>query len=331
MPKCMRGVAMSKMKLTIACGDYDRTRPLWDGSVQADGLDLNVLILPVEEIFLRMARFQEFEASELSLSTLLITQSKGNPRLIALPVFPARKFRHGDIYVRKDTQIRNAEDLRGKKIGLPEYQMTAAVWIRGILHEFYGVRAAEVNWFTAHEERFKIDLPSSIHLKIIPCGTNLFDLLRDGGLDAIFTARTPPPFLRGEDWIVRLFPDFKGVEEDYFLQTRIFPIMHTFVLRADIYEKYPWAAQSLYKALCQAKDKALENLLHLGAPPVTLPWFFHEMEHTIRLMGRDFWPYGFESNRQALAKLVQYMREQMLIPETFPLEIESLFAPNTLE
>jgi len=214
---------------------------------------------------------------------------------------------------------------------MPEYQMTAAVWISGILQEFYGVGVTEVDWFTAHEERFKIDLPSSIRVKIIPSHTNLFDLLRERELDAIFTARTPLPFLRGEDWIVRLFPNFREVEEDYFLKTKIFPIMHTFVLRADIYEKYPWAARSLYQALCQAKDKTFENLLYMGAPPVSLPWFFHEMEHTIKIMERNFWPYGFEPNKHAIAKLVQYMKKQKLIPESFPPEIESLFAENTLE
>lgn len=322
---------MAKVELTIACGDYDRTRPLWDGSVQADGLKLNVILLPVEEIFLRMARYQEFEASELSMSTFLITQSRGNPRFVAIPAFPSRKFRHGDIYIRKGSQIEKAEDLRGKKIGMPEYQMTAAVWMRGILQEFYGVGVTEVNWFTAHEERFKIEFPPSISVKVIPNNTNLFDLLREGELEAIFTARTPPPFLKGEDWIVRLFQNFREVEEDYFFRTKIFPIMHTFVLRADIYQKYPWAAQSLYKALCQAKDKSLKNLLNLGAPPVSLPWFFHEMERSIKIMGRNFWPYGFEANKLAMLKLIQYMKEQKLIPESFPQEVESLFAKNTLQ
>jgi 4,5-dihydroxyphthalate decarboxylase len=322
---------MPKVQLTLACGDYDRTRPLWDGSIRPDGLELNVILLPVEEIFFRMARHQEFEASELSMSTFLITQAKGNPRFMAVPAFPSRKFRHGDIYIRKDSRVRRAEDLRGGRIGMPEYQMTAAVWIRGILQEYHGVGVTEVEWFTAHEERLPILLPPTIRVKIIPGGTNLFELLRKGELDAIFTARVPPPFIRGEDWIGRLFPNFKEVEVQYFKKTGIFPIMHTVVLRADIYEKYPWAAQSLYKAFSQAKNYSLERLVNLGAPPVTLPWFFYEMDQTIAMMGRDFWPYGFKANRTALTKLTQYMREQGLIPEGFPKEIDGLFAPNTLE
>jgi 4,5-dihydroxyphthalate decarboxylase len=322
---------MANVQLTLACGDYDRTRPLWDGSIRPEGLELNVILLPVEEIFLRMARHQEFEASELSMSTFLITQAKGTPRFVAIPAFPSRKFRHGDIYIRKDSRVRRVEDLRGGRIGMPEYQMTAAVWVRGILQEYYGVGVTEVEWFTAHEERLPILLPPSIRVKIIPAGTNLFDLLRKGELEAIFTARVPPPFIREEDWIVRLFPNFKEVEVQYFRKTGIFPIMHTVVLRADIYEKYPWAAQSIYKAFSQAKNYSLERLVNLGAPPVTLPWFFYEMDQTIAVMGRDFWPYGFKANRTALTKLTQYMREQGLIPEGFPKEIDRLFAPNTLE
>jgi 4,5-dihydroxyphthalate decarboxylase len=321
---------MSNIPITLACGDYDRTRPLWDGSVKAEGLELTTIVLPVEEIFFRMSRYQEFEASEFSLSTFMITQARGTPRLVGIPAFPSRKFRHGDIFIRKDSKIRRPEDLQGGKVGMVEYQMTAAVWMRGLLQEFYGVKVSDVEWFTIQEERLKLALPSSIRVKIIPPDTNLFDLLRQGELDAIFTARTPPPFIRGEDWIVRLFPNFWEVEGDYFRKTGIFPIMHTVVLRADIYEKYPWAAQSLYKAFGRAKDKSLENLRNLGAPPVALPWFFYEIERTVSVMGQDFWPYGFRKNQATLSKLIEYMKQQSLLPETFSPNLESLFARNTL-
>ena len=319
---------MSRIPLTLACGDYDRTRPLWDGSVQADGLDLNVLLLPVEDIFLRMARFQEFDASELSLSTFLITQSRGEPRFAAIPVFPSRKFRHADIYIRRGSRIRKPEDLQGGRIGLIEYQMTAAVWVRGILQEFHGVKAADVSWFTANEERLPIELPPSIRVQVIPKGQNLMEMLRKGELDAVSTARIPPAFQRGEDWIARLFPDYREVEGEYYKKTGIFPIMHTVVLREDVYRKFPWAARSLTKAFEQVKEQSLEKSLSLGAPPITQPWFFHEMDRTIALMGRNFWPYGIEANRVGLAKMLQYMREQGLVPADFQPAIEDLFAPS---
>lgn len=321
---------MTKVELTLACGDYDRTRPLWDGSVRPEGIHLNVLLLPVEEIFLRAVRYQEFEVTELSMSSFLITRGKVKPGYVAIPAFPSRKFRHGDIYIRRDSPIRRPEDLRGARIGLPEYQMTAAVWVRGILQEDYGVKVNEVQWFTAHEERFPVKLPSSIRVEVIPKNTHLLELLRQGELDAVITARIPQPSLRGEDWIQRMFPNFKEVESDYYRRTGIFPIMHAVVLRRDVYEKYPWAAQSMYRAFCRAKEQALDQAMGLGAPPVTLPWFFHEIDQTIALMGNDFWPYGLSSNLKALRKLIEYMTQQGLIEDGGALSVEDLFAPNIL-
>jgi 4,5-dihydroxyphthalate decarboxylase len=320
---------MSKVQFTLACGDYDRTRPLWDGKISPEGLDLNVLLLPVEEIFLRMSRHQEFDASELSFSTFLITRSQGHPRFVAIPAFPSRKFRHADIYIHRDSGIKKPQDLKGGRIGLPEYQITAAVWVRGILQEFYGVAPSDVQWITGHEERLKIELPPSIRVQTLPAGETLFGLLRKKELDAVLTARVPPPFLKGENWIARLFPNFKEMEIDYFQKTRIFPIMHTVVLREEVYERYPWAARSLFKAFCQAKDLSFDYLLNLGAPPVTLPWFFQEMDQTLAIMGRDFWPYGLKANRPIIVKLLQYMQAQGLVPESFNPPVEELFAPNT--
>lgn len=321
---------MSKLELTLACGDYDRTRLLREEKVLAEGIDLHVLILPVEEIFLRAVRYQEFEVTELSMSSFLISWGKLKPGYIGIPAFPSRKFRHGDIYVRNDSALKKPADLKGGKIGLPEYQMTAAVWMRGIFQEDYGISAEEIEWFTAHEERFPIEIPSSIKVRVIPKGENLFNLLKKGELDALFTARIPTPFLQGEKWIRRLWANYKELEMDYYRRTKIFPIMHTVVLRRDIYEKYPWVAQSLYRAFCQAKDKVIEQAISLGAPPVTLPWFFYEIEQTISFMGQDFWPYGISANRATLEKLIQYMIQQGLIrAESAPL-IEELFVPNIL-
>jgi 4,5-dihydroxyphthalate decarboxylase len=327
---------MGKISVTLACGDYDRIRPLWDGGVAAEGLNLNVILLPIEEIFFRMARYQEFDAAEMSMSSFLISRSRGTPRFVAIPAFPSRKFRHADIYIRSDSKIKKPEDLREARIGVPEYQITAAVWARGILQEFYGAPATDVQWFTGgtekpgREERLKLSLPPAFRVTPIPKDTTLFELLRRGDLEAVMTARVPSPFWRGEEWIARLFPNCKEVEMEYFRKTGIFPIMHTVVLREDIYEKYPWAAQSLFKAFCQAKDLCFQRLSTSVGLPVTIPWLISEMDATFALMGRDFWPYGVEPNRKVVSKLMQYMHEQGLLPGSFNPEVEELFAPNTL-
>lgn len=322
--------------MTIACGDYDRIRPLQDGSVAAEGLSLNVVILPIEEIFFRVARFQDFDAAEMSLSSYLIARSRGEPRLIAIPIFLSRKFRHQDVYIRSDSGIRRPEDLKGARIGMPEYQMTAPVWMRGIFQEFYGVAATDVHWFSGgtekpgREERLKLALPPQFELTPIPADTTLFELLRRGEIDAVFTARVPSPFLNGERWIARLFTNFREVEAQYFQQTGIFPIMHTFILRENVYEKFPWAAQSLFKAFCRAKELCFEAMVSAAGLPVSLPWFNAELEATFAIMGRDFWPYGLEPNEKVLVKFLQYMHEQGLLPPDFNPELKDLFAPNTL-
>lgn len=320
----------------MAVGDYDRVRPLWDGGVTAEGMDLNVITMPVEEIFFRMARYQEFDVCEMSLSSYLISKSRGNPRFVAIPVFLSRKFRHADIYINTGSGIKKPEDLKGGRIGMPEYQMTAPVWMRGILQEYYGVDPKEVHWFSGgterpgREERLKLNLPKPFKLTKIPDDTTLFEMLKKGDLDAVFTARVPSPFLRGEKWIGRLFPNYKEVEKEYYRRTGIFPIMHTVVFREDVYEKYRWAAQSLYKAFCSAKDLALERTLSSAALPVTLPWLNEAYDETFALMGKDFWPYGLEPNRKVLETLMGYMHQQGLLPEDFHPKVEELFAPETL-
>lgn len=327
---------MKKPLLTLAVGDYDRVRPLWDGAVQAEGLDLNVITLPVEEIFFRQARYQEFDVCEMSLSSYLIAKSRGTPRFVAIPVFPSRKFRHADIYINTNSKIKRPEDLQGGRIGMPEYQMTAPVWMRGMLEEFYDVKVTDVHWFSGgterpgREERLKLTLPPEFKLTRIPNDTTLFEMLRQGELDAIFTARVPSPFVRGEEWIGRLFPDYKKVEKEYFGKTGIFPIMHLVVFKEEVYEKYPWAAQSLYKAFCESKDICMERMSSSAALPYTLPWLSETIEDTIEAMGQDFWPYGLEANRKTLETLMSYSHKQGLLPEDFNPTVEELFAPETL-
>ena len=327
---------MDNIKLTLASGDYDRIRPLWDGGVQVEGIDLNVLRLPVEEIFFRMARFQDFDVSEMSLASFLISKSKGTHNFTAIPAFPSKKFRFCDVYINANSGIKRAEDLRGKRIGTPEYQMTACVWMRGIMEEFYGVKATEVEWYSGgsekpgREERMHLELPPEFKVRHIAKDQTLLQMLKNNEIDAIFTARVPTPFTRGEEGICRLWPNFKEVEQDYYRKTGIFPIMHTVVLREDTYRKYPWAAKSIYKAYCDANELNMARIDAMAALPVTLPWFNYELDETRALMGKDFWKYGLEPNRATIEKLMEYMKVQGLLDKDFAPAWEELFAPNTL-
>lgn len=327
---------MNNIKLTLASGDYDRVRPMWDGGVKPEGIDLNMLLLPVEEIFFRMARFQDFDVSEMSLASYLISKDRGAPNFMAIPAFPSRKFRFADIYINKNSSIKKPEDLCGARIGTPEYQMTACVWMRGIMEEFYGVKATDVEWFTGgsekpgREERLHLELPPQFKCHPIAADKTLIEMLKNGEIDAIFTARVPTAFTRGEAWIGRLFPDFKKDELDYYNKTHIFPIMHTVVLREDTYAKYPWAALSLYKAYCDAKDMNTARIDAMAALPVSLPWFNYELDETRRVMGNDYWPYGLNDNAATIQKLIEYMKKQGLLSAEFDPAWEELFAPNTL-
>src|SRR5919106_3797177 len=243
----------SLMRLTLACWDYDRTRALMDGTVVPDGIELVYLNQPVEETFFRMPRYREFDCSEMSLSSYTASLHSDNPPFIAIPVFPSRFFRHSCIFISAKSGIRKPEDLKGKRIGVPEYQMTAPVWIRGIVSDEHGVKVTDVQHLSGGEEepgrdeKLKLNLPSSIKLRPIGAQQTLSRMLADGELDALVTARAPSTFQREPDKVKRLFPDYVEREKDYYRRTKIFPIMHTVVIRRDVYEKHPWVAQALYK------------------------------------------------------------------------------------
>lgn len=326
---------MSKLKLSLGCWDYDRTRALMDGSVVPDGIDLNYLNMPVEETFFRMLRHQEFDVAEMSLSSYTVSLFKPDRPFIAIPIFPSRFFRHSCIYVNADAGINEAKDLIGKRIGTPEYQMTAPVWIRGILSEHYGVPVDSVTYVTGGEEepgrpeKLKIDLPAKIKIEQIGPTQTLSKMLLDGEIDALHTARMPSTFLSGNGKVKRLFPDFAAVERDYYRKTGIFPIMHTLVIRREIYEANRWVAQSLYKAFAQAQQIAYENLRETAALKIMHPWMLANMEEVIKDMGEDFWAYGFESNRKNLETFLRYHHECGLSKTL--LAPEDLFAPETFE
>ncbi|HVB89216.1 MAG TPA: ABC transporter substrate-binding protein [Beijerinckiaceae bacterium] len=324
---------MTRLALTLGCWNYDRTRALQDGSVQPAGIDLNFLDMPVEETFFRMVRHKEFDVAELSLSSYTVSLFRDPAPFIAIPVFPSRYFRHSSIYVNARSGIKEPKDLIGKNVGVPEYQMTAPVWIRGILAQHYGVPVDSVTYWTGGEEepgrseKQTIDLPPSIKVRSIPADKTLSGMLREGEIDALHTARKPSSY-DGVN-VRRLFENFREVELDYFRRTRIFPIMHTVAMRRDVYEKNRWAAQSLLKAFVEAQRRTYEDLLETAALKAMIPWLHSEVETARAEMGDDYWPYGFEKNRDGLATFLRYHYESGLSKRR--LEPEELFAPETLE
>lgn len=323
------------IRLTLACWDYDRTRALIDGTVVPEGIELVYLNQPVEETFFRMMRYREFDCSEMSLSSYVASLQAQNPPFVAIPAFPSRFFRHSCIFVSAKSGIREPAYLKGKRIGVPEYQMTAPVWIRGILSDDYGVKVADVEHFSGGEEepgrdeKLKLNLPAEIRLKPIPGNKTLSRMLADGELDALVTARAPSTFHQEPDRVKRLFPDYVQKEKEYYRRTKILPIMHTVVIRRDVYEKHPWVAQSLYKAFVAAKAKAYALYNQTAALPAMLPWLVSHTEEIRKEMGDDWWPYGLEPNRRVLETFLRYHHEQGLSKRRF--QPEELFARETLQ
>jgi 4,5-dihydroxyphthalate decarboxylase len=285
-----------------------------------------------EEVFWRMTRHAEFDAAEMSLSSYLVRRSREDDALLAIPVFTSREFRHSCVFVRTDAGIDSPAQLKGKRIGVPEYQMTAAVWIRGLLSDDFGVVPADMGWFTGgllepgREEKLPIRIPG-VELRSIGADQTLSEMLLAGELDAVIGARAPRGFPGAR--VRRLFPNFRDVEVDYFRRTRVFPIMHTIVIRRDVLESAPWVARTLYDAFCAAKAQALAALQDPVVLSVALPWVIAEVDDTRALMGDDYWPYGLDPNRLALETLDRYAFEQGLSARH--VKLEELFAPSTLD
>ena len=311
------------LTLSLGCCDYDRTRALFDRRVTIEGCDLIPLALHPEEIFHRAFRSQEFDICELSMSSHTVMTSRAQTDYVAVPAFVSRVFRHSGIYVRTDRGITKPEDLRGKTIGIPEYQITANVWIRGILQDDYGLNPADVHWrrggveVSGRQERAALKLPADI------------DLLEAGELDAVFSAKAPSCFTRGADKVARLFPAFRKAEEDYFKRSRIFPIMHVIGIRRALAEQHPWLPVSVFKAFIRAKDMAMEELAQIGHLYASLPWGVSEFAAAQALMGEDYWSYGLEANRHALETFTRYHHEQGLSARK--VAPEELFASASLD
>jgi 4,5-dihydroxyphthalate decarboxylase len=326
---------MSKLRLTLACWDYDRTQALINGTVVPDGIELNYLSLVVEETFFRMLRYREFDVAELSLSSYVVSLMREDPPFVAIPVFPSRFFRHSCIFVSTKSGIERPQDLIGKRVGVPEYQMTAPVWIRGILDDEYGVDPASVAYFSGGEEepgrdeKLKLSLPAKFNVRPIGPGQTLSQMIADGELDAVHAARAPSTLYTRPEDVRRLFSDSVAVERAYFAKTRIFPIMHVIALRRDVYEANRWIARSLYKAFEEAKRRTLEGLIVSAAAKTMLPWQIAQVEQVRRDMGEDWWPYGLERNRHVLETFLRYHHAQGLSNRL--LGVEELFAPECLD
>lgn len=319
----------------MACCDYDRCHALFDGRATVDGCDLIATPMEPEEAFHRAFKYQEFDVTELSLSSFTMLTSRGEAPYVGIPAFVSRLFRHSGIYIRTDRGIDHPSKLAGKTIGLPEYQITATVWIRGILEDEYGVSVEGVRWRqggledAGRSERADLKLPAGIDLKSIPSDRTLSDMLEQGELDGVISARAPSCFLRGAKNVDRMFPDYKSAEQDYFKRTGIFPIMHIMGIRRSIYEQHPWVAVNLYKAFLEAKKHAMYELSQIGHLFSSLPWSVAEFASTRSLMGEDFWSYGSEENRKVLETFLRYHHQQGLSKRL--VDVGELFAPSTLE
>ena len=323
---------MTDLKLTLACWDYDRTRPLIDGRVRPHGIDLEVKMLRPRVMFPRMLENKEFHASELSLASYASLLGRGDTSFRALPVAVSKIFRHSCIYIRPGSGIEKPEDLRGKRVGTTQWGSTAAVFMKGMIQDEYGVKPSDMRWFMGGLDAptqaplIPFTPPPGVSLELLPEGKTLEAMMEAGELDALFSIYLPKIFLAGSPHCKRLWPNFKEVEKDYYRRTKIFPIMHTIAMRSDVIAAHPSAPKALYDALVEARDIAVEGLYDTDALRLALPWLLDHVEEAWSVFGEDFWAYGLEANRPTLAALGRYVFEQGLSPRV--VAPEELFMPG---
>jgi 4,5-dihydroxyphthalate decarboxylase len=325
---------MAKLQLSVAMGDYDRTRALLDGSVQIDGVDPVYMTLSPEEMFFRAMRSIDFDISELSFSSYLVKHSRGECPYIAVPVFLSRAFRHTSIYVRRD-RIRRPEDLKGKRVGVPEYQLTANVWARAILQDDFGVHPRDMQWVRGgidtpgRPEKIKLELPPDVSLESAPEGQTISELLHRGDIDGFIAPRPPGGAAASNPDVGWLFDDPTAVAKDYYRRTGVFPIMHVCAIRKALAAQHPWLPAAVFKAFSQAKAVALEKLSDTSATKVTLPFVEEQLKAARETLGQDFWSYGVAANRRTLETFVRHHHSQGLSPRQ--LSVDELFHPATYE
>lgn len=326
---------MSKLKLSVAMGNYDRTRPLVDGEVQIEGTEPIYLLLSPEEMFFRAFRDVAFDVSELSLSSFAIKTANGTNPYVGIPVFPSRAFRHSAIYVRTDRGIRTPSDLIGRRIGTPEYQLTANVWVRALLQDEYAVKPADIRWVRGgmqqpgRKEKIPLQLPADVHIEDAPEHLTLSELLERGEIDALIGPRAPACLERGDARVAWLFDNPAASASEYFRKTRLFPIMHMIGVRRELAEQQPWLPMALTKAFSEAKRRAWARLRETATSNVMVPFLEEQVKATRTLMGEDFWPYGLAENRHALEYFLRQHHAQGLSARG--LRVEELFHPSTLE
>lgn len=325
---------MSKLQLSIALGDYDRTRALLDGSVQIDGVDPVCMTLSPEETFFRAFRGLEFDISELSFSSYLVKHSRGECPYIAVPVFLSRAFRHTSIYVRKD-RIKKPEDLKGKRIGLPEYQLTAHVWARAVLEDDFGVKPSDVQWVRGgidtpgRPEKIKLQLPPDVRLENAPEGVTISEMLDRGDIDGFIAPRPPSGAALKNPNVGWLFDDPTATAKDYYRRTGVFPIMHVVGIKKALAAQHPWLPGAVLKAFTQAKAVALEKLADTSATKVTLPFVEEQLKAARDAMGEDYWSYGVAPNIRTLETFVRHHHSQGLSGRL--MKVDELFHPNSYE
>ncbi|HEX9808284.1 MAG TPA: hypothetical protein VGC25_01595 [Alphaproteobacteria bacterium] len=319
---------MSKLKLTIALSDYDHTRDVATGRVPVKGCDINVLDFEVEEIFYRFTLHREWEVSEMSLAKFVAQVAGERPDILGIPVFPSRVFRLSNIYVNTDSGIKKPEDLKGKKIGTPEWAQTASVYTRGWLTDHVGIRLRDIDWRQAgvdqpgRVEKVKLNLPKGVKVTAEP-ERSLSDMLASGYLDAAFSAHAPGCFLQKHPKVRRLFPDYQKAEQEYYKKTRVFPIMHILAIRRDVLDPNPWLAGNLLTAFEKAKRRSIARAREITASRFPVPWITHTTEERMKLLGEDYFPYGIEPNRLTLDAFLRWSHEQGVTRRR--LEVDDLF------
>lgn len=325
---------MTKLRLSVAMGDYDRTRALLDGRVQIDGVDPVYMTLTPEEMFFRAMRSQDFDITELSFSSYLVKHSRGDCPYIAVPVFLSRAFRHTSIYVRKD-RIKRPEDLKGCRIGIPEYQLTAIVWARAILQDEFGVLPSDVTWVRGgidtpgRPEKVKLQLPADVRVEPAPEGRTISDMLDQGEIDGFIAPRPPGATALRNENIAWLFDDPTAQAKDYFRRTGVFPIMHVVGIRKTLAQAHPWLPGAVFKAFSQSKAHALEQLSDTSATKVTMPFVEEMLKAARETLGEDYWSYGVQANRRTLETFTRHHHGQGLSERLVP--VEDIFHPSTYE